>query len=50
MAITIRTHLGSHEITLLGKGGTGEVYRARDTKLNHSSLCLMCLFVAIYQA
>ena len=34
MAITVGTKLGSHEITgLLGKGGMGEVYRARDTKL-----------------
>src|SRR6059036_386887 len=34
MAITIGTQLGSHKITaLLGKGGMGEVYRARDTKL-----------------
>ena len=34
MAITIGTQLGSHEIVaLLGKGGMGEVYRARDTKL-----------------
>src|SRR5262245_35788286 len=34
MALTIGTHLGSHEITApLGKGGMGEVYRARDTKL-----------------
>src|SRR5207249_3816051 len=34
MAISIGTQLGSHEITaLLGKGGMGEVYRARDTKL-----------------
>src|SRR5215472_624366 len=34
MALTIGTQLGSHEITaLLGKGGMGEVYRARDMKL-----------------
>src|SRR3989449_8554373 len=34
MAINIGAQLGSYEITsLLGKGGIGEVYRARDTKL-----------------
>jgi Tol biopolymer transport system component len=34
MGLTIGTQLGSHEITaLLGKGGMGEVYRARDLKL-----------------
>jgi eukaryotic-like serine/threonine-protein kinase len=34
MALTVGTLLGSHEITaLLGKGGMGEVYQARDLKL-----------------
>src|SRR6516225_57587 len=34
MTLNIGTQLGSHEITaLLGKGGMGEVYRARDLKL-----------------
>src|SRR5438876_9273566 len=34
MSITVGTQLGAHQITgLLGKGGMGEVYRARDTKL-----------------
>src|SRR6516162_7919542 len=34
MALKIGTQLGAHEITaLLGKGGMGEVYRARDLKL-----------------
>src|SRR6516164_1380157 len=34
MPIAIGTQLGVHEITaLLGKGGMGEVYRARDLKL-----------------
>src|SRR5262245_3622136 len=34
MALTVGNKLGSHEIiALLGKGGMGEVYRARDLKL-----------------
>ena len=34
LSIDVGTRLGNHEITaLLGKGGMGEVYRARDTKL-----------------
>src|SRR5262245_19305924 len=34
MPVEVGTRLGSLEITaLLGKGGMGEVYRARDTKL-----------------
>jgi serine/threonine-protein kinase len=38
MAITIGTQLGSHEITaLLGKGGMGELYSARDLKLTREA-------------
>src|ERR687891_14587 len=35
MALNSGTRLGSYEIiALIGSGGMGEVYRARDTKLN----------------
>src|ERR1700752_4246173 len=34
MSLQVGQQLGSYEITaLIGKGGMGEVYRARDTKL-----------------
>src|SRR5262249_37910936 len=34
MSLGVGTHVGSLEITaLIGRGGMGEVYRARDTKL-----------------
>ena len=35
MALSVGTRLGSYEVVaLIGAGGMGEVYRARDTKLN----------------
>src|SRR5262245_58775689 len=37
MSVGVGTHLGSFEITaLIGCGGMGEVYKARDTRLNRT--------------
>ncbi len=37
MALTPGSRLGAYEVTaLIGQGGMGEVYRARDTKLNRN--------------
>ncbi len=35
MALTVGDRLGRYDVTaLIGEGGMGEVYRARDTKLD----------------
>jgi serine/threonine protein kinase len=35
LALTLGTRLGAYEVTAaIGEGGMGQVYRARDTKLN----------------
>jgi hypothetical protein len=51
MAITIGQQLGSYEITsLLGKGGMGDVYPARDTKPvesdSNAAVNVLCSFGA----
>ena len=35
MSLTVGSRLGHYDVTaLIGEGGMGEVYRARDTKLD----------------
>ena len=37
MALTVGSRLGHYDVTaLIGEGGMGEVYRARDTKLDRN--------------
>ena len=36
MPLNVGTTLGHYDVTaLIGEGGMGQVYRARDTKLDH---------------
>ena len=39
MSLQPGTRLGSYEVTaLIGQGGMGEVYRAKDSKLNRPAI------------
>jgi hypothetical protein len=39
MALTVGSRLGHYDVTaLIGEGGMGEVYRARDTKLDRYAM------------
>ena len=50
MALTVGSRLSHYDVTaLIGEGGMGEVYRARDTKLDRDvalkvSACLQSYF------